>query len=173
MTAATQWIRRLRLVPHPEGGFYREVYRSAGTLAGKALPSRYRGPRSMATSIYFLLRSQDVSQFHRLASDEIWYYHAGSPLTLHVIDPHGRYRAFRLGLEAGTRQQPQLTIPRRHWFGATVDRPRQYTLLSCTVAPGFDFEDFELADRDTLLRLCPKQPALIRRLTPATGGTHV
>lgn len=163
MPTAQHWIRRLRLAPHPEGGFYREVYRSPERLAAPALPARYAGPRACSTSIFFLLRSRDVSRFHRLASDEIWHFHAGSPLTIHVIDPQGRYRALHLGLEGGGK--PQQAIPRGHWFAATVDRSRRYTLMGCTVAPGFDFADFRLADRDALVRLCPARASLIRELT--------
>lgn len=165
MTTATHLIRSLKLAPHPEGGFYREVYRSDETLPPAVLPERYSGPRSFSTSIYFLLRSRDVSRFHRLASDELWYFHAGSPLTVHVIDPKGRYTAHRLGINASRKQQPQLVVGRNHWFAATVDLPRCYTLVGCTVAPGFDFADFEMAEQAPLIRLCPKKAALIRRLT--------
>jgi predicted cupin superfamily sugar epimerase len=162
---AAQWIKSLQLAPHPEGGFYREVYRSAEGESRKALPARYSGPRAFSTSIYYLLRGQDVSRFHRLTSDEIWHFHAGSPLTLHVIDPKGHYQATHLGGGDGRGQHPQQVIMRNHWFAATVDNSRQYTLMGCTVAPGFDFADFELADRDTLVRLCPSKASLIKRLT--------
>ncbi|MEI6166484.1 MAG: cupin domain-containing protein [bacterium] len=165
MKSARYWIRRLQLIPHPEGGFYREVYRSDEGVGGKALPARYNGPRAFSTSIYYLLRSQDVSRFHRIASDEIWHFYAGSPLTLHVIDPQGCYQAVHLGVEGHRRQQPQQVITRGDWFAATVDNPRQYTLMGCTVAPGFDFADFELADQDTLVALCPTKSSLIKRLT--------
>lgn len=165
MKTAAQWIKILKLVPHPEGGFYREVYRCAEGVSRKALPSRYSGPRAFSTSIYYLLRGQDVSRFHRLASDEIWHFYAGSQLTLHVIDPKGHYQATRLGTCGGRCQQPQQVIMRNHWFAATVDNTSQYTLMGCTVAPGFDFADFELADRDTLARLCPSKALLIKRLT--------
>lgn len=165
MNTAAQWIRSLRLAAHPEGGFYREVYRCAEGVSRKALPSRYSGPRAFSTSIYYLLRGRDVSRFHRLASDEIWHFYAGSPLTLHVIDPKGRYQTIHLGGEGRRGQHPQQVIMRNHWFAATVDNLRQYTLMGCAVAPGFDFADFELADRDTLVRLCPSKVSLIKRLT--------
>ncbi|MEI6167273.1 MAG: cupin domain-containing protein [bacterium] len=165
MKTAAYWIRSLQLAPHPEGGFYREVYRCPEAISRKALPGRYTGSRAVSTSIYFLLRGGDVSRFHRLASDEIWHFHAGSPLTLHIIDPKGIYQSVSLGVEGHRRQQPQLVIKRHHWFAATVDNPREYTLMGCTVAPGFDFADFELADRDILVRRCPGKAALIQRLT--------
>ena len=165
MNTAAYWIRSLQLMPHPEGGFYREVYRCSETLSRKALPARYAGARACSTSIYFLLRGRDVSRFHRLASDEIWHFYAGSSLTLHIIDPKGAYQSVLLGVDGRRRQQPQLVIKRHHWFAAIVDNPREYTLMGCTVAPGFDFADFELADRDTLVRRCPGKAALIQRLT--------
>jgi len=165
MTNATHWIRSLQLAAHPEGGFYREVYRCAESLPARTLPARYAGPRAISTSIYFLLRSRDVSRFHRLASDELWHYHAGSPLTVHAIDPSGRYTAHHLGIDRRRKQTPQVIIPRNHWFAATVDLPRTYTLAGCTVAPGFDFADFETATPSALLALCPNKAALIRRLT--------
>lgn len=160
---ASQWIRSLGLKPHPEGGCYREVYRCDETLSRRALASRYEGDRACSTSIYYLLRGREVSRFHRLASDEIWHFYAGTPLTLHVIDPDGRYDALRLG--GGEVGKPQQLVPRNHWFAATVDGARGYALVGCTVAPGFDFADFELADRESLIRLCPHKAALIRRLT--------
>lgn len=165
MTTSAQWIRSLQLAPHPEGGFYREAYRCPEVLHRKVLPARYSGPRAFSTAIYYLLRSRDVSRFHRLASDELWHFYAGSPLTLHVIDPAGHYQAYYLGTEVRYGQQPQLVTKRDHWFAATVDRARQYALVGCTVAPGFDFADFEMADRNTLIRLCPEQTILIQRLT--------
>ncbi len=163
MKSARYWIRGLQLMAHPEGGFYREVYRSAEGVDRKALPARYSGSRAFSTSIYYLLRSEDVSRFHRIASDEIWHFYAGSPLTLHVIDPRGDYQAVHLGVE-GRRQQPQQVIKQGAWFAATVDNPREYTLMGCTVAPGFDFADFELANQSTLAALCPRKAALIKRL---------
>ena len=165
MKTTAYWIRSLKLAPHPEGGFYREVYRCTEDLACRALPARYTGSRAVSTSIYFLLRGRDISRFHRLASDEIWHFYAGSPLTVHIIDPKGGFQAVHLGIEGRRRQQPQLVIKRHHWFAATVDHPREYTLMGCTVAPGFDFADFELADRASLVRRCPRKAVLIQRLT--------
>lgn len=165
MKSARHWIRSLQLMAHPEGGFYREVYRADEGVDRKALPARYSGSRAFSTAIYYLLRSQDVSRFHRIASDEIWHFYAGSSLTLHVIDPGGGYQAVHLGVEGDRKQQPQQVIRRGDWFAATVDNPRQYTLMGCTVAPGFDFADFELASQNELAALCPRKAGLIRRLT--------
>jgi len=165
MKTAAQWIRGLKLAPHPEGGYFREVYRSDEGVSHRALPKRYSGARSFSTAIYYLLRGRDISRFHRLASDEIWHFYTGSPLTVHVIDPRGGYQAFHLGVSGMRAQQPQLVIRKNHWFAATVDNPRLYTLTGCTVAPGFDFSDFEMADGDALIRLCPRKATLIRHLT--------
>jgi len=164
---ARAWIRALALQPHPEGGHFRETYRSAERLPAAALPSRFGGKRSVSTAIYFLLRGGECSRLHRIRSDEVWHYYAGSPLTVHVIDVQGRYRALRLGRTPSAGQLLQVVVPAGAWFGATVDRARGYALVGCTVAPGFDFADFELADRTTLLRQFPRHRRIIERLTPA------
>jgi len=159
-TSAREWIRHLNLAPHPEGGFYRETYRSADRIPAAALPERYRGDRSCGTAIYFLLEGTQVSRLHRIHSDELWHFYAGSGLQLHRIERDGGYVALRLGPGA-----PQALLPAGCWFGATVDDPRAYALVGCTVAPGFDFADFELGDRDALLSRYPDQAALIRLLS--------
>jgi predicted cupin superfamily sugar epimerase len=165
MTDATYWIDRLGLQEHPEGGFFRESYRSADRLEAGILGGRYDGPRVASTSIYFLLTSEASSSLHRLRSDEVWHFHAGSALTVHVIDPEGTYQALRVGLDLGAGQRPQAVVPAWSWFGATVDEPGSYALVGCTVAPGFDFADFELADRQELSRKFPDHAGLIARLT--------
>lgn len=165
MTSAEQWIRRLGLQKHPEGGYFKETYRAAESLATSSLPGRYGSDRALSTSIYFLITAGEPSHFHRVASDELWHFHTGSPLTLHVIDPAGHYRAEHLGVNADAESAPQVAIPHGHWFGATVDQSDGFSLVGCTVAPGFDFADFELADRNILLNLCPEQKTLIYSLT--------
>ncbi len=167
---ADAWIDRLELEPHPEGGFFRETYRAPEATPRAALPARFDGARAWATSIYFLLPAGGVSRLHRLRQDEVWHFHAGGALTLHVLTPAGAYRPRRLGLEAGA--APQAVVEAGAWFGATVDAAagdpaRAYVLCGCAVAPGFDFADFELGDRDRLLRAFPQHAALVRRLTPA------
>lgn len=160
MKTADYWIRRLKLRKHPEGGFYREVYRAAETIGANGLPSRYRGKRSLSTSIYFLLRGRDVSRFHRLKSDETWHFYRGTPLTIHVISPRGRYSAVPLG-----KGSFQHTVCRGSWFGATVDGARGFALVGCTVAPGFDFADLEMGTSDKLPRYCPGAKRIIGALT--------
>jgi predicted cupin superfamily sugar epimerase len=167
MTTAQGWIERLGLQRHPEGGYYRETYRAADQIAAEALPGRYSGPRHAATSIYFLLTDREFSALHRLKSDEVWLFHAGSDLTVHVIDPDGTYRAHRVGLDLDRGAEPQAVVPAGCWFGSTVDEPGGYALVGCTVAPGFDFADFELARRAELTRAFPQHAELIARLTRA------
>lgn len=146
VAAAQIWIRRLKLKPHPEGGYYREAYRSSERIPGSALPARYKGkPRSFSTLIYYLLEGNQVSRLHRLCSDEIWCFHAGSGLTLRVKTPSGRFKKIRLGVRPEKKEIPHVVIPRDCWFGAEVSERNSYALVSCLVAPGFDFTDFELA----------------------------
>ena len=164
MKTAEYWIKNLNLTEHPEGGFYRETYRSAEHASNSSLPDRFRGDRNFSTSIYFLLRSQDRSLFHRIQSDEIWYYHAGSSLTLYVINNEG-LKTYRLGPEVDRGESLQIIIPATCWFGATVNETDNFTLSSCNVSPGFDFDDFELADRSSLIKIFPDETAIIELLT--------
>jgi uncharacterized protein len=168
---ANWWIEHLDLSPHPEGGFYRETFRSEEVLAAGALPERYvGGERCFKTSIYYLLARGERSRFHRLASDEIWHFHAGDPVTVHLLDEEDGYRKRLVGTRVDRGDVLQLHIPRGVWFGATLDHsydPRSagYVLVGCTVAPGFDFADFEVAEREPLLAAHPEQAGIIRKLT--------
>jgi hypothetical protein len=165
MDEAGRWIERLGLSPHREGGFYREVYRSADLVPSACLPPGFSGPRALATSIYYLLQSGQVSLFHRLRSDEIWNFFLGSPLTIAVIRPTGALEKIELGVGHAAREVLQTVIPAGHWFGAWVAEPGSFSLAGCTLAPGFDFDDFELAERDDLLRRYPGHRPTILRLT--------
>jgi len=169
MNNAHSWIRKLKLKKHPEGGYYCELYRSAESIPGKALPRRYKGRRSFSTSIYFLLKGRDISRFHRLKSDETWHFHTGSSLTIHVISPKGKYSEIKLGCDPKKKQALQYTVSRNHWFGATVHNPKGFSLVGCTVSPGFDFADFELADQEELLARFPHLARIIRKLTTQTN----
>ncbi len=162
---ADEWIAALSLAPHPEGGYYREMYRSAGTISAQALPREYGGPRAYVTSIYFLLKSGECSRYHRLRSDELWYFHAGAPLVLSVIGPSGGMTRCRMGFAAAAGDVLQCVVPAEHWFGAAVDEPDSFSLISCAVAPGFDFTDFELGARAAMLATFPQHAASIEALT--------
>lgn len=149
----------LQLSPHPEGGFYKETYRSNQALE---TPS---GERNLLTSIFFLLTSENVSRFHRIKSDELWYFHEGSNLTVHLLDESG-YQKLSLGNQFQENEsQPFGLVKAETIFGSTVDAPDSYALVSCAVAPGFDFRDLELFKSEELLSLFPAHEEIIRRLT--------
>jgi predicted cupin superfamily sugar epimerase len=164
--SASDWITRLGLVPHPEGGHFRETYRAAEHIAGTSLPSRYGGARVFGTSIYFLLRAGEVSRLHRIKSDEIWHLYAGGPLTIFLIRPGGNLGEINLGSEPDQGQAFQAVVPAGTWFGAALLPGTAYALTGCTVAPGFEFADFESGDRHELIRSHPQHTTLIERLTP-------
>lgn len=158
-------IKKLKLKPHPEGGYFRETYRSSENIPGNGLPGRFGGRRPFSTAILFLLEGSQFSACHRLRSDEIWYFHAGSALTLVAIAPGGRLTKTRLGSSAAGREVFQAWIPAGTWFGAYLNNRNSYALVSCTVAPGFTFRDFELGQRKKLLKLFPQHRTLITKLT--------
>jgi predicted cupin superfamily sugar epimerase len=161
---AEAWARRLDLKPHPEGGYYREVYRSDETIAWPALPSRFPGARPFSTSIYFLLATGQASRLHRLRSDEIWHLYEGGPAVLHILDPEWGYRRLVLGRDPGRLEAHQHVLRAGWWFGAELAPEASYVLAGCTLAPGFDFTDFELGRRDALRAAFPAQAAIINRL---------
>ena len=155
---AQYFIENLHLEEHPEGGFYTSTFRSDHNLAV------HNVERPLYTSIYFLLRSQDLSHLHRLKSDEIWYYHAGSSLTVHMIYPDGTYEAKKLGLNLDAGEVPQIAVPKNTIFGSSVDDEDTFSLVGCMVAPGFDFADFELFTQEELLADYPQHEAIIRKM---------
>jgi predicted cupin superfamily sugar epimerase len=165
MFDAGYWITHLGLVRHPEGGYFRETYRSQESIAGATLPVRFGGARSFATSIYFLLAGDDFSALHRIRSDELWHFHTGSSLTVHMIAPGGEYEELRLGSDPARGEAFQGVVTAGTWFGATVADPESYALVSCTVAPGFDFADFEMGERADLVRTYPDLRGVIEGLT--------
>ena len=165
MTDPAELIAALKLHPHPEGGWYRETYRATENVPRSGLPERFDGPRSHATAIYFLLSSATFSALHRIKSDEQWHFYTGSSLTVHVIHPDGRYEPLKLGSNLAQGETFQTVVPHGCWFGATVDAPDSFALVGCTVAPGFDFADFEMAECESVGKQFPQHAALIRRLT--------
>ena len=165
MKDANYWIQHLQLTAHPEGGYFSEVYRSADSILPEGLPKRYTTGRRAGTSIYFLLNGEEFSAFHRLKSDEIWHFHTGSSATIYIIAPNGELTERHIGPKIETGEQFQVVIPSGHWFGARVNDPEGFILVGCTVSPGFEFEDFELADYPTLSAEFPRHKALIRELT--------
>ena len=152
-------VDALGLAAHPEGGFYRETYRAPATVPTP------RGERSASTAILFLVTRGSFSALHRIASDEVWHFHAGGALEIVTID-RGTRRDLRLGLDLAHGERPQHVVRAGAWFGARLAAAdADYALVSCTVAPGFDFADFELADRAELTATFPEHAAIIASLT--------
>ena len=170
MTDAERWIARLGLVPHPEGGWFRETYRAADVIGRDALPARFAGPRNVSTAVYFLITRDAFSALHRIRSDELWHFYAGDPVTLTRLDADGSgtLTTVRLGGDPAPDALPQVVIPAGAWFGAEVPAPGTFALVGCTVAPGFDFADFELGRRSELVARYPEHRAAIERLTRAS-----
>lgn len=161
-------VDTFNLLPHPEGGFYKELYRSVDTISAQALKGNFEGDRNYCTSIYFLLTASNFSAFHRIKQDEVWHFYGGSPLIVHVIDFEGNYVAHRLGFDLKNHIAPQLVVPAGCWFAssvATENDPDAYSFVGCTVAPGFDFRDFELAKRAELVAVYPAHREIIEILT--------
>lgn len=158
-------VQKLRLENHPEGGYFREIYRSEGTIKLNGSESGFPSGRNFSTSIYYLLSGTDTSSFHRIRSDETWHFYTGSSATIHVIHPDSLYEALYLGPDLESGQFYQHTVPARSWFGVTVDNPNSYILAGCTVSPGFDFEDFEMGDPYMLKQAFPEHREIIDQLS--------
>ena len=166
MKDAEQWINDLNMLPLPEeGGWFKEVYRSEEYIPNDSLPDRFPGKRTFSTSIYYLLKSDEFSAFHRIKQDEIWHFYEGSSLTIHIIDQRGSYKQIKLGRDFDNGESFQATIDKGDLFAATVNQQGSFSLIGCTVAPGFEFEDFEAPDRKELLELYPEHEAVITKLT--------
>lgn len=167
MHDAEYWIDQLGLEPHPEGGYFQETYRARLTIPSSALPDQFGDERSASTAIYFLLRGEEFSAFHRIASDEMWHFYAGDTLLVHVIDRAGVHSEIRLGSNPADGEVFQAVVPAGEWFGSCLAQPGAFALVGCTVAPGFDFADFEMADRSSLTAEYPQHRTLIESLTRA------
>lgn len=159
---ADEWSRLLRLEPHPEGGSFRETWRSAERATG--LPERFAGPRALGTAILYLLRAGERSRFHRLLADEVWHFHDGGPLHLHVLSSAEGYRRLVLGREPARDESLQCVVPGGCWFAAELAEGADFALVGCTCSPGFEYGDFELGTREELLARFPEQRALVERL---------
>jgi predicted cupin superfamily sugar epimerase len=159
------FIDKLKLEKHPEGGWFKEVYRSGELIKKEHLPERFSGSRYHSTSIYFMLTSDTFSAFHRIKSDELWHFYKGLPVTIYMIDEAGKYSEILLGGDPDSGEMFQCTIPAGVWFGAKVNEPDSFCLVGCTVAPGFHFDDFELGEREGLKKLFPQHKSIIERLT--------
>lgn len=157
------WIKALNMAAHVEGGYYSEFYESKHRITDKELVVDFENTRALATSIYFLIDEDEVSNFHRLKSDEIWYYHDGQPLTIAVIDKEGNYSSHQLGLNFEAGERPQILVPAGSIFGSYTEKG--YSLVSCMVSYGFEYRDFELFKRSELITAFPQHEKIIRKLT--------
>jgi predicted cupin superfamily sugar epimerase len=162
---AQQLIQEFSLQPHPEGGYYRQTYRSQELISHEALPLRFAGARAYSTAIYYLLPRDSKSNLHKIASDEIWHFYLGDPLEIVELSPTGELRSTVLGQDVRMGQKLQHVVPAGIWFGARPVSGSEYSFVGCTVAPGFDFADFEMADRSALLALHPQLRSTIELLT--------
>ena len=160
---AIKYIKQLGLKKHPEGGYFKEVYRSGEIILPKHLPNRFKTSRNFSTSIYFLLEGKHFSAFHLLQSDEIWHFYDGSPVIVYVIDKRGNLILKKIG--RGKDCDFQFAIKRNNWFAAELADKKSFALFGCTVSPGFEFDDFKLGEREQLRGKFPKHKSLINRLT--------
>jgi len=166
---ATDIIKHFNLIKHPEGGYYKEVYRSKGHIPAEVLGEPFKGDRNYATSIYFLLKSDEFSAWHRIKQDEIWHFYQGSSIKLHMISPEGSYSYVLIGNDFEANNHPQYTVPANVWFAAevikSINQEDAYAFVGCGVSPGFDFKDFELPSRAVLTELYPQHSGIIAALT--------
>ncbi len=161
---AAFFINHLKLQPHPEGGYFKETYRADEIVAADSLPARFTGSRSFSTAIYYLLQQGDYSAFHRIKSDECWHFYAGDTLLIHIIENNGSYSCIQLGANIEAGETFQFVVPASTWFAAEPARESEFALAGCTVAPGFDFQDFEMTDKQSLSFQFPQHVSIIERL---------
>lgn len=158
-------IEELNLERHPEGGFFKETYRSPLRIAAKELGHPFTGDRNVSTCIYFLLTNDQFSAFHRIRQDEIWHFYEGDSIMIHMISSNGKYSIVTIGNDWSSGHLPQFVVPAGTWFASEVIKDGSYSLAGCTVSPGFDFNDFELAKRQELTDEFPQHSLVINRLT--------
>jgi hypothetical protein len=157
--SAQEIVDKLKLTPHPEGGFYTETYRSDYTIVNERKENR-----NISTAIYYLLEDEDKSLFHRIQSDELWFFHLGQPLEIILIQSK-HLTTIILGNDIKKDEFPQVRIPANTWFAARVKNAKGFSLVSCTVSPGFDFADFDLAKREDLVQQYPHLKDVIEKFT--------
>ncbi|ATH63319.1 uncharacterized protein ACUXOR_001690 [Staphylococcus pasteuri] len=151
MKNAQYWIDSLNLTPHPEGGYFKESIRQPSTETNRAAFS----------SIYFLLTPSDISHFHRIDADEVWYYHDGQSLTIHMITPDGKYESVQLGPNIEDGEVMQYTVPKRTIFASSLEHDEGFCLVGCMCQPAFEYEQFELFERNELNQMYPEHQTVI------------
>lgn len=162
--SAADYVEQLKLQPHPEGGFYSRTYESEEQIPAAALPVRFGADRLISTAIYFLLEGTDYSAFHRIKSDELWHFYAGGGLQIYVIHPDGKGEILLLGNDLNNGYRFQQLVKAGCWFASKPANEKSFALVGCTVAPGFDFADFEMAKQEELLKIYPQYKQWIQQL---------
>ena len=162
---AKYYIDKIQLVPHPEGGYYKEIYRAGEMILAEDLTGNFKGNRNISTSIYFLLQRNDFSAFHRLKSDELWHFYDGSTIRISIIDEDEKFSEIFLGKNIAEGEKFQAVIKKNCWFAAELADKSSFALVGCTVSPGFDFQDFEIADCEELIKKYPHYKDKIKRLS--------
>lgn len=166
MLDAEQIKSMLHLEPHPsEGGYFRETYRSKDNVPADTLPQRYQGTRSFSTAIYYLLTPETFSAMHRLKSDEIFHFYMGDPVEMLQLQPDGSGITVTIGTDIQAGMQPQMLVPMGTWQGSRLKPGGNFALLGTTISPGFDFNDYEDGQRESLIASYPRFRALIISLT--------
>lgn len=160
--SAIDYINNLELLPHPEGGYYKETYRSSSLIEGNG---EFPCGRAFATAIYFLIEANNFSAFHKIKSDETWHFYGGSALEVIELDAVGKLTSTVVGSDILNGQLLQYTVTAGNWFASRVLNGAPFSLVGCTVAPGFDFRDFEMAKRQELLKSFPMHSDIILALT--------
>ena len=164
MSIANHLIQKYKLEAHPEGGWYKQTYKSNEEIDADALPERFGANRAFSTAIYFLLEKGNFSAFHRIKSDECWHFYTGDPLVIYIIEQTGELKIISLGngLEKG--HSFQYVVPANCWFASRPAPGSEYCFVGCTVSPGFEFEDLELADQTELSVMYPQHKSIIKEL---------
>lgn len=160
---ADDWINKLKMEKHPEGGYFKECFRCDDHILHKNLKSTYSNNRNYYSSIFFLLNQNEFSAFHSIVQDEVWYYHTGEPLIIHILNEDDGYKIERLGLDEDC--CPQVRVKGGSWFAAELVYKKSFSLVGCMTAPAFDFDDFKLAKNKELVDIFPGHKSLIDRFT--------
>ena len=164
MNPINELINKFDLLPHPEGGWYKQTYKSDEIIPFHALPERFNGNRSFGTAIYFLLEGGNFSAFHRIKSDECWHFYNGDTLLIYMIHPDGELKIVPLGKDIEKEESFQYVVPAGCWFASRPAPKSEYCFVGCTVSPGFEFEDMDLANADELIKIYPQHAVIIKEL---------
>lgn len=164
MLTALSLIRQYQLQQHPEGGWYKETYRSNEVIPATAMPERFTGSRNFSTAIYFLLEEGNFSAFHKIKSDECWHFYAGQTLHVYVLHDNGELAIIKLGSDIANGELFQYVVPANCWFASRPAPGSTFCFVGCTVAPGFDFADFEMAKKEALNIVFPRHGKIIEEL---------